>query len=182
MLFNWNSTTNTDAYSTTALSTAIEAHNLLVRSVVNRASQLMDLKERTFVQLSQDPSAFFASLQTTAVPSLTQSPTASSTATREASPEVSVTSLGSVEPTVMDGDDISVITPTTSEQGGEAVFKLFGRTVKIPWTPASRPGSPGDNDKDYAERIAAYINVLLNMGNGMAVWMISSKRYAVKKE
>lgn len=167
----------TDSDCAFALDTAIDAHNKLVVCAINKASHLLTL--------SGSPTTSTHPLRTeSGVPSLTNSNDISSVASMNISPSTSVDNIHFLAPQriVATAD----CPESDSEDSGphsckEFTLRLFGHTVKVTWSlPLIRSSEAGNREEK--EKIRVYVNVLLNMANGMANWMINSRRYAIKRE
>lgn len=169
-----------------ALIGAIEVHDQLVISALSRASKMwgcnksnISLKESPVNQSQRNP----------VVPSLITNKTTrkATTATTAAATNISprISHIG-LQPVITE-----VNTDEAEFLEKEVSFRIFGCTVKILWSPPTvkapqrsmeslRNRNVSNFDQDQ-ERIRQYVRVLLNMANGMANWMVNSKRYAVKK-
>jgi len=166
----------TDSDCAFALDTAIDAHNKLVVSAINRASYLLTLS-------GNSPTSTHPLRTKSGVPSLTNSNDISSVASMNISPSTSVDNIRFLAPQriVATADcpesDLDHSGPRSCK---EFTLRLFGHTVKVTWSlPLIRSSEAGNREEK--EKIRVYVNVLLNMANGMANWMINSRRYAVKK-
>ena len=168
LIANWGASTDSD-YAL-ALSTVIDAHNQLVISLVDRASELVTSNDSRLLSYSNIPGWPLPSLVNSGVATMESTPRSSDDLPPPPTPVVRpVEEVDIVDSDIDDCDD-SLLQKTA------VAFRLFGRTVKLSWE-LTRPEYPVANDE--AERMRQYINVLLNMANGMATWMISSKRYAL---
>ncbi|KAF8467317.1 hypothetical protein BDZ91DRAFT_141473 [Kalaharituber pfeilii] len=168
---------------TRALNTAIEAHNQLVVSAISRVPKHFKLKDqskvcvRGSIQSSTDSS----------VPSLVESSDNSEAASMDS------TSCSSTNPhahqmyqanTFGEYSIEEIDTLEIAQNHGEAVpqqkISLYSsRGVIKASLVAETLGTVTKNEE--AEQVRKYVNVLLNMGNGMATWMIGSRRYAIKE-
>ena len=162
----------TDDDCASALDTAIDVHNKLVVSATNRASGLLTLSGSAIISANPPQGG-------SVIPSPTNSTSPSSVASM-ISPSTSIDNLLSSAPE----RTVAVADCLEKDDSGpysckEFTLRLFGHTVKVTWSlPLTR--SSGAGNREEKEKIRVYVNVLLNMANGMANWMVNSRRYAVQ--
>lgn len=169
----------TDSDCASALDTAIDVHNKLVVSVISRASELL-------MTLSGISTASAHPLQSeSGVPSLTNSNSTSSVASTNTPRSIPADNLRFLTPQRIVATADCLESDSTNDpglcSGKEFTFRLFGHTVKVTWSLPLTRSSEASNPEEK-EKIRVYVNVLLNMANGMANWMVNSRRYAVKRK
>lgn len=161
-----------------ALDTAIEVHNHLVISAVNRASALFGGDKRI---ASPKRTSTSQSRRESLVPSLTNSKVTSAIHTTDISPRASLRPT-TPQPIEREVVEVDILNDRDSDLYSlkEVSFRFFRCTVKVSWSLSQR--SSIVEGPTEIERTRQYVGILLNMANGMANWMINSKRYAVKNE